>query len=101
MATKADAANLALVRLGVALGKKFKTGNVYARASYYHDFGSGISITADDVNYHRDAARNWGVFALGGNIKAGKNCNLYGELTKHVGQLKSPVGVNVGARWSF
>ena len=101
MATKADAANLALVRLGVALGKKFKTGNIYARASYYHDFGSGIAITADDVNYHRDAAKNWGVFALGGNVKAGRNCSLYGEVSKHVGQLKSPVGVNVGARWSF
>ena len=101
MATKADAANLALVRLGVALGKKFKTGNIYARASYYHDFGSGIAITADDVAYHRDAARNWGVFALGGNVKAGRNCSLYGEVSKHVGQLKSPVGVNFGARWSF
>ena len=101
MATKADATNLALLRLGVALGKKYNHGALYARASYYHDFGGGIDITADDVHYTRDVAKNWGEFALGGNFKAGKNCSIYGELTKYVGQLKSPVGVNIGARWTF
>jgi outer membrane autotransporter protein len=101
MKTKADATNMALVRLGVALGKKFNHGTLYAKANYFHDFGGGISITADDVNYSRDAAKNWGEFAIGGDIKAGKNCNIYGEVTKYVGQLKSPIGVNIGARWSF
>jgi outer membrane autotransporter protein len=101
MKTKADATNLALVRLGVALGKKFNHGTLYAKANYFHDFGSGINVTADDVKYTRDAAKNWGEFAIGGDIKAGKNCNIYGEVTKYVGQLKSPIGVNIGARWSF
>jgi outer membrane autotransporter protein len=101
MKTKADATNLALVRLGVALGKKFNHGTLYAKANYFHDFGSGINVTADDVQYTRDAAKNWGEFAIGGDIKAGKNCNIYGEVTKYVGQLKSPIGVNIGARWSF
>jgi outer membrane autotransporter protein len=101
MNTKADATNLALVRLGVALGKKFSHGDLYAKASYFHDFGSGINVTADDVKYTRDAAKNWGEFVIGGDVKAGKNCNIYGEVTKYVGQLKSPIGVNIGARWSF
>jgi hypothetical protein len=38
---------------------------------------------------------------LGGTVKAGKNCNIYGELSKFAGQLTNDVQVNIGARWSF
>lgn len=101
MNSKAEAANLALTRLGCAVGKQFGPNSIYAKASYFHDFGSGINIDADGVNYRRDPARNWGEFALGGSVKAGKACQIYGELSKYVGQLTSPIMVNVGARWSF
>ena len=101
MKSTAKAANLALVRLGLTVGKQLGQNSIYAKASYFHDFGSGISIDADDVNYTRDQAKNWGEFALGGSVKAGKTCHIYGELSKYMGQLKSPILVNVGARWSF
>ena len=38
---------------------------------------------------------------LGGAVKTGKNCNIYGELSKFAGQLTNDVQVNIGARWSF
>jgi len=101
MKSTAKASNLALTRLGCAVGKQFGQNNIYAKASYFHDFGSGINIEADGVAYNRDAAKNWGEFALGGSVRAGKACTIYGELSKYVGQLKSPIMVNVGARWSF
>jgi len=101
MKSKAEASNLALARLGLAVGKQLGQSNIYLKASYFHDFGSGINIDADGVDYYRDPAKNWGEFALGSNIKVSKACNIYGELSKYAGQLKSPIMVNIGARWSF
>ena len=51
--------------------------------------------------YSEDVAHNWVELSLGGNVKAGKNMVVYGELSKYLGQLKSNLQVNVGARWTF
>jgi hypothetical protein len=34
-------------------------------------------------------------------VKASKNCNVYGELSKYTGELSNNLQVNIGARWSF
>ena len=102
-----DSQNTAIARLGVAAGREIKNvGSYYAKASYYHDFGGGLNLTASDsttnpYSYGEDSAKNWAVFTLGGAVKAGKNCNIYGELSKFAGQLSNDVQVNIGARWSF
>ena len=102
-----DSQSTAIARLGVAAGREIKNvGSYYAKASYYHDFGGGLNLTASDSNtnpysYGEDSAKNWAVFTLGGAVKAGKNCNIYGELSKFAGQLTNDVQVNIGARWSF
>ena len=102
-----DARNSAIARIGVAVGREIKNvGSYYAKASYYHDFGKGINLVASDsttnpFSYGEDGAKNWGVFTLGGSAKIGKNCNIFGEVSKYTGQLTNNLQVNVGARWSF
>ena len=103
----AQAQNSAIARIGLAVGREIKNvGSYYAKASYYHDFGSGIHLTASDsttnpFSYGEDSAKNWGVFTLGGTAKIGKNCNVFGELSKYAGQITNNIQVNVGARWTF
>ena len=106
MASEVDICNAALARIGVGVGQETGNGSYYFKASYYHDFGGGLNLTASDsttnpYNYGEDTAKNWAVFTLGGQAKAGKNCNIYGELSKYAGQLTNNVMVNIGARWSF
>ena len=107
MKVNVDAQNSAIARIGVAVGKEIKNvGSYYAKASYFHDFGGGLNLTASDsttnpFSYGEDSAKNWCIFTLGGAVKASKNCNVFGELSKYTGELSNNVQVNVGARWSF
>ena len=107
MNVNVDAQNSAVARIGVAVGKEIKNiGSYYAKASYFHDFGGGLNLTASDsttnpFSYGEDSAKNWCIFTLGGAVKAGKNCNVFGELSKYTGELSNNIQVNVGARWSF
>jgi|GEM_PF-1312950 len=100
-----DSRNKAIARLGVAVGKEFKNGSIYGKASYYHDFSGGIHVRASDGSdlayYDAGMARNWGELAVGGSVKAGDNCQIYGEVGKYIGQLTSPVHFSLGARWMF
>jgi len=107
MNVNVDAQNSAIARIGVAVGKEIKNvGSYYAKASYFHDFGGGLNLTASDsttnpFSYGEDSAKNWCIFTLGGAVKASKNCNVFGELSKYTGELSNNIQVNVGARWSF
>ena len=100
-----DAQNKAITRLGLAFGKSYSRGSLYGKASYYHDFGSGVDLTAayggGSVGYSEDMARNWTELTIGGSAKMGKNANAYAEVSKYLGQLSSNVRFNIGARWSF
>ncbi len=98
-----DAVNHAIVRLGAAYGANLAgdKANVYLKANYFHDFGGGVDVRYGDTAYNRDGVRNWWEFAVGGNVKAGDNCNVYAELAKNIGDLRSDVKVNLGVRVSF
>ena len=100
-----DAQNKAITRLGLAFGKSYSRGSLYGKASYYHDFGSGVCLTAADggnsVGYSEDMARNWTELTIGGSAKLGRNANAYAEVSKYLGQLSSNIHYNIGARWSF
>ena len=74
---------------------------MYLKANYFHDFGGGFDVRYGDTAYNRDGVRNWWEFAVGGNVKAGDNCNVYAELAKNIGDLRSDVKVNLGVRVSF
>ena len=100
---KADSQKAAITRLGVAVGKEFEDkGSVFAKASYYHDFAGGLSVTGDDiVSYERDNPRNWASIVLGGTTQLSKASTLYAEAEKLYGDLESNVQFNVGFRYSF
>ena len=99
------AQNKALTRLGAALGRDFGGSSLYFKASWYHDFGSGITMTGSDSSlsrsYSQDIARDWAELVLGGTVRAGQNCMVYGECSKYFGEIKSNLQFNLGARWSF
>jgi outer membrane autotransporter protein len=105
METNLDAQNKIITVWVLAVGKEFKGGNIYGRISYYHDFSKGVNMDlaagGNSMSYTPEMARNWGVLSLGGNVKAGKNCNVYGEVSKYVGQLSGRPTVNMGVRWTF
>ena len=99
------AQNKALTRLGAALGRDFGGSSLYFKASWYHDFGSGITMTGSDSSlsrsYSQDIARDWAELVLGGTVRAGQNCMVYGECSKYFGEIKSNLQFNLGARLSF
>jgi outer membrane autotransporter protein len=105
MDVSVDAQNKAITRLGLAFGKSYSRGSVYGKASYYHDFGTGVDLNAADggnsVGYSEDMARNWTELTIGGSAKLGKHANMYAEVSKYLGQLSSNIRYNIGARWSF
>jgi outer membrane autotransporter protein len=102
-----DGQNTALTRIGIAVGREIKNvGSYYFKASYYHDFGGGLNLTASDAStnpfsYSGDVAKNWCVFTLGGARKVGKSCNVFAEFSRFTGQLSNNLQYNVGARWKI
>lgn len=98
-----DAMNHAIMRLGAAYGVNLndEKANVYIKANYYHDFGGGINVNYGGTAYNRSGVHNWWEFALGGNVAAGDRCNVYAELAKNIGDIRSDVKVNLGVRVSF
>jgi outer membrane autotransporter protein len=97
-----DGVNHFITRVGVALGQSTNRGSYYFKTSYYHDFGGAAgSVTFGDYNYSRTALRDWAELTLGGDVKLAKNTQVYGELTKYLGDLTNNLNVNVGVRFSF
>ena len=96
-----DAANHFIARLGIAAGRETKHGNYYAKASYYHDFAGGGSISFDGYDYERDTANNWAELTLGGDVKLGRNCRAYGEISKYFGDVRNSLNYDIGVRWNF
>lgn len=93
--------NQAITRLGVAYGRKMDKGSFYTKASYYHNFGGDINIKATSLDYSDSAARNWYELAIGGTAELGNGTNLYAEVEKLYGDMKSNVQWNVGIRRNF
>lgn len=97
-----DAVNHFITRLGVVLGHNTNRGSYYFKTSYFHDFGGAAgSVRFADYNYERTALRDWAELTLGGDIRLAKNTQIYGELTKYLGDLTNNLNINVGLRFSF
>lgn len=97
-----DATNHFITRLGIAAGKAVGNGSIYGRTSYYHDFGGAdSSITYGAYASDRAALRDWVELTVGGEFQLDRNLQVYGELTKYLGDLTNNLNVNVGLRWSF
>lgn len=93
-------------RLGFALGKDIKDGNVYARASYLYDFDGDTKTTFSKNGVSRtikeDLGGGWWEVGLGANINLSKATYIYTDVEKTFnGKLDTDWQWNLGVRYSF
>ena len=93
-------------RLGFALGKDIKQGNIYARASYLYDFDGETVASFNDAGKQRrieqDLGGGWWEVGFGANINLSKASHLYVDMEKTFGgEINTDWQWNAGVRWSF
>lgn len=93
-------------RLGFAIGKDIKAGNVYVRASYLHDFKGEANVDmsyggAKD-SYKDDIGGSWWEVGLGANLSLSKVSHIYVDVEKtYGGDVTTPWQWGLGYRYSF
>ena len=93
-------------RVGFALGKDFKQGNAYVRASYLYDFDgeTDISFTQGNVTrgFNQDLGGGWWEVGVGTNINLSDATHLYFDIEKtYGGDVATPWQWNAGMRFTF
>lgn len=92
-------------RLGFALGKDFKQGNAYVRASYLYDFDGETNMTFSKGitrDFEQDLGGGWWEVGVGTNINLSDATHLYMDVEKtYGGDVATPWQWNVGVRYSF
>lgn len=93
-------------RVGFALGKDFKQGNAYVRASYLYDFDGETDMTFSKNGvtrgFEQDLGGGWFEVGLGTNINLSDATHLYMDVEKtYGGDIATPWQWNVGVRYSF
>lgn len=93
-------------RVGFALGKDFKQGNAYVRASYLYDFDgeTDIRFTKGNVTrgFEQDLGGGWFEVGVGTNINLSDATHMYFDIEKtYGGDVATPWQWNVGVRYSF
>lgn len=102
-----DSINSAVGRLGIAVGKQFRQGNVYLQASALHEFGGsgGISLTAangETAQEAKDYSGSWYELKVGGNVSLNPNNDLYFDVAHSFGgDFQKQWQINAGLRFSF
>ena len=93
-------------RVGFALGKDFKQGNAYVRASYLYDFDGETNMTFSKNGvtrgFEQDLSGGWWEVGVGTNINLSDATHLYMDVEKTCGgDVATPWQWNVGVRYSF
>lgn len=102
MNIQTDSSNIATARIGFNIGKQYKDGSIYLRANYYHNMAGNSGVAADGLKYYRaDQTRNWYELGIGSTWQTGNNSNIYIEASKYLGDIKSSLNIQIGARWSI
>ena len=100
-----DSTDSLVGRLGFALGKNIKQGNVYVRASYLYDFDGESTVTmggAGTASFEQDLGGGWWEVGVGTNLNLSEATHLYFDVEKTCGgDVATPWQWNAGVRWSF
>ena len=100
-----DSTDSLVGRLGFALGKNIKQGNVYVRASYLYDFDGESTVTmsgAGTASFKQDLGGGWWEVGVGTNLNLSDATHLYFDVEKtYGGNVATPWQWNAGVRWSF
>ncbi|WP_304270850.1 autotransporter outer membrane beta-barrel domain-containing protein [Phascolarctobacterium succinatutens] len=100
-----DSTDSLVGRLGFALGKNIKQGNVYVRASYLYDFDGESTVTmsgAGTASFKQDLGGGWWEVGVGTNLNLSDATHLYFDVEKTFGgNVATPWQWNAGVRCSF
>lgn len=100
-----DSTDSLVGRLGFALGKNIKQGNVYVRASYLYDFDGESTVTmsgAGAASFEQDLGGGWWEVGVGTNLNLSEATHMYFDVEKTFGgNVATPWQWNAGVRWSF
>ena len=93
-------------RIGFAMGRNIKAGNVYARASYLYDFDGETDVTFSKNSvtrgFKQDLGGGWWEVGVGTNLNLSDATHLYFDVKKtYGGNVATPWQWNAGVRWSF
>ena len=93
-------------RIGFAMGRNIKAGNVYARASYLYDFDGETDVTFSKNRvlrgFKQDLGGGWWEVGVGTNLNLSDATHLYFDVEKtYGGNVATPWQWNAGVRWSF
>ena len=93
-------------RIGFAMGRNIKAGNVYARASYLYDFDGETDVTFSKNSvtrgFKQDLGGGWWEVGVGTNLNLSEATHLYFDVEKtYGGNVATPWQWNAGVRWSF
>ena len=93
-------------RIGFAMGRNIKAGNVYARASYLYDFDGETDVTFSKNSvtrgFEQDLGGGWWEIGVGTNLNLSEATHLYFDVEKtYGGNVATPWQWNAGVRWSF
>ncbi len=91
-----------IARVGFAMGKDIKQGNVYARASYLYDFDGETEtqfVGGDPIS--EDFGGGWWEVGVGANINLSKATYIYADVEKTFGgEVDTNWQWNLGVRYS-
>ena len=102
-----DAMNSLIGRIGLGIGKDFKKGSAYLKASVLHEFSGDISTTFAANNEptkstKQDFGDTWTELSIGGTAKINSDSYIYLDLSKTFGgDIATKWKANVGMRWAF
>ena len=109
---KFDPTNSLVGRIGARIGKHFKHGDTFIRASvlseflgntqYHVDQFDNKGQVQDQLAYSAKHKHTWATIGLGGNWSINQSLILYGTLEHSFGgHFKEPFKVNIAARYIF
>lgn len=95
-------------RAGLTLGQKNNQGDeLYLKAAVLREFGGSRNIemlaaNGEVLSGSRNYSDTWLEVGVGGNVKLGRNTNLYGSVEKTFGaDIQKKWQLNAGMRWEF
>ncbi|EJP30244.1 autotransporter beta-domain protein [Selenomonas sp. FOBRC9] len=107
MYVRQGAFNSLIGRLGIGFGRETNRSTWFAKVSLYHAFSGSLHTDySDGINpwkhTHQDFKDTWVGAQIGGTVKIGEKCSLYGDFEKTFGgDVKTDWRMDAGVRWSF
>lgn len=106
IAVQYDGINTAIGRLGVTVGKKMKTSEMYAKLAVAHEFGGAGAVTLaasnEQLRIDRQYSGTWLELGIGGKYIINKTSSAYLEAERSFGgSFQRQWAINAGINVSF